>query len=233
MNVNKENNIVELLLKEKIVNDEDRQILDMIVPERLNRLYEVLKERTRYVSILLEAVDDGHNQAAVLRSAEAFGVQNVTVVTGRAPFAPNELVTKSADKWLTIDYQSDISAAISQLKKKGYQIYVSHLSEQAVPLEKLDVSRPTVLVFGNEHSGVSKEAVDMADRTFVIPMKGFVQSLNISVAAALSIKHITDLAKGRAGAEYYLTLEEKQEIFRDWMLKSLNNRLRKIVAQYK
>lgn len=222
--------IVETLLAEGIVMEDDLEVLEMIVPGRLHRLYNVLAERTRYISILLEAVDDGHNQAAVLRSAEAFGVQDITVVTGRAPFQPHELITKSADKWLTIRRQPDIRTAINHLKKKGYQVFASHLSEQAVPLEQLDVNRPTVLIFGNEHSGVSEDAVRYADGTFVIPMKGFVQSLNISVAAALSIKFLTDKARRMAGGKYYLTVEEKREIFREWMLKSLNRRLRTIIG---
>lgn len=219
------------LFEQGIVDEKDREIVEFIIPDRLKRLYDVLNERTRYISILLEAVDDGHNQAAVLRSADAFGIQDITIVTGRAPFAPNDLVTRSADKWLTLHHQPNIETAISDLRQKGYQIYTSQLCDEAVPIEELEVSKPTVLIFGNEHSGVSKKATELADGTFMIPMKGFVQSLNISVAAALAMREVTERAKKAAGEQYYLTMEEKRELFREWMMKSLNKRLRKMIIQ--
>jgi len=219
------------LFEEGIVDEKDRDIVELIIPDRLKRLYNVLNERTRYISVLLEAVDDGHNQAAVLRSQDAFGIQDTTIVTGRAPFSPNELITKSADKWLTIHRKPNIETAIQDLRQKGYQIFASHLSDDAVPVEELDVSKPTVLIFGNEHSGVSNEAIDLADGTFIIPMNGFVQSLNISVAAALSMSEVTKKARQVAGEQYFLTMDEKRELFKEWMIKSLNRRVRKMIEQ--
>lgn len=222
---------VSQLFEEGLVDEKDRDIVEFIIPDRLKRLYDVLNERTRYISVLLEAVDDGHNQAAVLRSQDAFGIQDTMIVTGRAPFSPNELITKSADKWLTIYRKPNIETAIQDLREKGYQIFASHLREDAIPIEQLDVSKPTVLIFGNEHSGVSKEATELADGTFIIPMKGFVQSLNISVAAALSMQEVTKKARKVAGQQYFLTMEEKRELFREWMMKSLNPRIRKMIEQ--
>jgi len=224
---------VSQLFEEGLVDEEDRDIVELILPDRLKRLYDVLNERTRYISVLTEAVDDGHNQAAVLRSADAFGIQDTTVVTGRAAFAPNDLVTRSADKWLTIHHKPTIETAIGDLRQQGYQVFASHLSETAVPIENLDISKPTVLIFGNEHQGVSKEAIDLADGTFIIPMRGFVQSLNISVAAALAMRELTERAKKEVGSAYYLTHEEKKELFRDWMIKSLNKKVRQMILDKK
>lgn len=224
---------VSKLFEEGLVDEEDRDIVELIIPDRLKRLYDVLNERTRYISVLTEAVDDGHNQAAVLRSADAFGIQDTTVVTGRRAFAPNDLVTRSADKWLTIHRKPTIETAIHDLRQKGYQIFASHLSDTAVPIEQLDVSKPTVLIFGNEHEGVSKQAIDLADGTFIIPMRGFVQSLNISVAAALAMREITERAKVVAKDAYYLTHAEKKELFREWMLKSLNKKVREMILEKK
>lgn len=217
---------IEQLQQEGLLTEEMRPVWEMIVPERLKRMYDVLNERTRYITVLTEAVDDPHNQAAVLRSAEAFGLQDVYVVTGEAPFQPNPFVTRNADKWLTIHQKCDIQTAIDELKASGYQVLASFLGEGTISLYEIDVSRPTALLFGNEHSGVSAEAIHLADGTFMIPMRGFVQSFNISVAAALTLYDVTERARRQAGKAYYLPFAEKKALYEKWMWQTLNPRLR-------
>ncbi|MGG3956183.1 RNA methyltransferase [Bhargavaea massiliensis] len=216
-------------IEEGLLTDDNRLLWEMILPSRLKRMYDVLSERTRYITILTEAVDDPHNQAAVLRSAEAFGIQDVHVVTGAAPFEPNKWVTRHADKWLTVHKHSSIEQAIRHLQQNGYQVYASYLGEGTIPLEQINVSKPTVLLFGNEHRGVSEEALALADGKFIIPMNGFVQSFNISVAAAISLYDVTKRAKQEGNGRYYLSLAEKKEIYEHWMKLSLSPRLRKMV----
>lgn len=222
---------IEQLQKEGVLTEETRLIWEMILPERLKRMYDVLQKRTRYITVLTEAVDDPHNQAAVLRTAEAFGVQDVYVVTGKAPFQPNPLVTRHADKWLTLQQKPDIVTTIKGLQAKGYQVYASYLGEGTLRLGDIDVSRPTALLFGNEHSGVSQEAIHAADATFMIPMYGFVQSFNISVAAALALYDVTERARQQAGERYYLSFQEKKELFEKWMWQTLNPRIRERLAK--
>ncbi|WP_369826933.1 TrmH family RNA methyltransferase [Geobacillus sp. 46C-IIa] len=218
---------LEQLQQEGLLTEQTRPAWEMILPKRLKRMYDVLNERTRYITVLMEAVDDPHNQAAVLRTAEAFGVQDVHIVTGKAPFSPNRLVTRYADQWLTLHRKPDIETAIGDLKRQGYQVYASYLGEGAIPLSDLNVSKPTVLLFGNEHSGVSEEALCLADGTFIIPMYGFVQSFNISVAAALALYDVTERARRQAGKRYYLSLEERKALYEQWMWQTLHPRVRK------
>ncbi|AGT33841.1 RNA methyltransferase [Geobacillus genomosp. 3] len=219
------------LQQEGLLTEQTRPVWEMILPKRLKRMYDVLNERTRYITVLIEAVDDPHNQAAVLRTAEAFGVQDVHIVTGRAPFSPNRLVTRYADQWLTLHRKPNIETAIGDLKRQGYQVYASYLGEGTIPLSDIDVSKPTVLLFGNEHSGVSDEALKLADGTFVIPMHGFVQSFNISVAAALALYDVTERARRQVGKQYYLSPEEKKELYKQWMWQTLQPRIRKQLEQ--
>ncbi|KXG08587.1 tRNA (guanosine(18)-2'-O)-methyltransferase [Anoxybacillus sp. P3H1B] len=220
---------IEQLKQEGLLTEENQPIWEMIVPERLKRMYDVLNKRTRHITILTEAVDDPHNQAAVLRSAEAFGLQDIYVVTGQAPFQPNPFVTRNADKWLTVHQKSDISTAIRELQSAGYQVLASYLREGTIALHEMDVSRPTALLFGNEHRGVSEEALHLADGTFMIPMHGFVQSFNISVAAALTLYDVTQRARKQAGEAYYLTLSERKELYEKWMWQTLHPRTRKMM----
>jgi tRNA (guanosine-2'-O-)-methyltransferase len=221
-----EESVKQMLIDTGLLRENEQWIADMILPQRLMRLYQVLSQRTRYISILLEAIDDGHNQAAVLRTADAFGVQNITVVEGDQPFEPNRKVTQGSHKWLTIHKQPDLQTAIRDLTAQGYQICATYLGNDAVPIGEIDLSRPTVLLFGNEHRGISEEAADLAHQKFYIPMVGFVQSFNISVAAALTLQEVTKRARETAGDRYYLTSEEKREVFLDWVIQTLQPRLR-------
>jgi len=220
---------IDQLKDEGLLTEENKIIWEMIVPERLKRMYDVLNKRTRYITVLTEGVDDRHNQSAVLRSAEAFGLQDVHIVTGQTDFRPNKFVTRNADKWLTIHQKPDIRTAIEDLQASGYQVLASYLGEGTIPLQEIDLSKPTALLFGNEHSGISEEALRLADGKFMIPMQGFVQSFNISVAAALTLYDVTERAKRRIKGRYYLTIEEKKIIYEKWMLDTLNPRVRRMI----
>lgn len=218
--------ILQMLFEKGLLQEKERWICEMVQPERLMRFYQVVNQRTRYLSVLLEAVDDGHNQAAVLRTADAFGIQDVYVVAGNKPFEPNKKVTQGADKWLTIREQPDLKSAMANLKSKGYQIYATYLGEGAVPVQEIDLSKPAVLVFGNEHKGISEAAAGLADGKFYIPMYGFVQSFNISVAAALVLQEVTKRARETAKDRYYLSDQEKRELLLQWIMKTLRSRIR-------
>ena len=200
-----------------ILDENDKPFWDLLTWHRLQRMLAVLEQRTAHIVVGMEAVDDGHNQAAILRSADAFGVQEVAVVTGRAPFSPSERVTQGTHKWLTIQKYPDIATAMNALRQRGYRIWASRLDEQAVPLEEVDVSVPGAFFFGNEHEGLSEEAIRHADGTFIIPMVGFAQSLNVSVAAAVTLYHITRRARREVGDAYFLSPEQKRTILRHWL----------------
>ena len=200
-----------------MLSEDDRPYWDLLTLARLQRMLKVLRERTAHIVVGMEAVDDGHNQAAILRSAEVFGVQEVAVVTGKAPFEPSERVTQGAHKWLTIRKYPDIRTAMTALRERGYRIWASRLDETAVPLEEVDLSRPAAFFFGNEHEGLSEEALRFSDASFIIPMVGFAQSLNVSVAAAITLFHTTRRARRELGARYFLSREQQAAVLKRWL----------------
>lgn len=212
--------VIQKLREKGLLLDRYQYIWETILPSRLQRLADVVSKRTRFISVLLEAVDDGHNQSAVLRSAEAFGIQDVTVIKGNQGFQPNRKITQSAHAWLDIRRADELTSTIEQFKQKGYRIVASHLQHSSKRLEDISFAEPTVLLFGNEHRGLSDQALDLADETFIIPMNGFVQSLNIAVAAAITMHYATERAKRDAKDRYFLSKHEQQELFYRWMLKS-------------
>ncbi len=159
-----------------------------LVPERKARIDEVVANRTRSLTVVLEAFCDPQNVNAVLRTCEAFGVQEVHAVEGpMKAWDRNKKISQNADKWLDVRRWRSTAECLAHLRAEAYAIYATHLDARARPLGTLPFAGKVALVFGNEHRGVSRDALALADATYAIPMRGFVQSLNVSVAAAISI----------------------------------------------
>lgn len=188
-------------------------------PERKAKLLEVLSKRQGDLAVVMENVDDPHNISAVMRTCDAVGIQDIYVLTTK--IHPHKKFgiksSSSAEKWLTIHQYTDAQACFAALRKQYTQILTTHLSTDAVGLYEIDFTQPTALVFGNEHDGVSEEFRNMADGNFVIPQMGIIQSLNISVACAVSIY---EAFRQKTVAGHYLRSSlpaEKQEaIKKDW-----------------
>jgi len=160
-----------------------------MTPERTEKLINVLSKRQANLTVVMENVDDPHNVSAVLRTCDAVGIQDVYILTTRIPkhkkFGYKS--SSSALKWLTIHEFDNLEACVKALRKNFSTILTTHLSSDAVQLYDIDFSESVALVFGNEHSGVTEEFRALADGNFIIPQMGIIQSLNISVACAVSI----------------------------------------------
>jgi tRNA (guanosine-2'-O-)-methyltransferase len=167
-------------------------------PRRLVRAEAVLRARRRAVTVVLEDAHDPHNVSAVLRTCEAFGIQDVHLVAEQqTETVLNPKVSIGAHRWLTLHRHAGSAAAIAALRGAGYRLYVSHLDDAATALPDLQPPGRAAYVFGNERSGVTALWVQAADATFVIPTCGFSGSLNLSVAVALTLY---DRLLGRPGA---------------------------------
>jgi tRNA (guanosine-2'-O-)-methyltransferase len=171
-----------------------------LVPERKARIDEVVANRTRTLTVVMEAFCDPQNVNAVLRTCEAFGVQELHVVEGAMkPYDRNKKITQNADKWLEVHRWRSTRECLERLRSEGFAIYATHLGPGAKRLEELKFAGKVALVFGNERRGVSEQAVALADASYTIPMRGFVQSLNVSVAAAISIAKAVERREAERG----------------------------------
>jgi tRNA (guanosine-2'-O-)-methyltransferase len=171
-----------------------------LVPERKARVDEVVAGRTRTLTVVMETFCDPQNVNAVLRTCEAFGVQELHVVEGpMKPYDRNKKISQNADKWLDVRRWASTGECLRHLKAEGFAIYATHLDERARPVGELSFAGKVALVFGNEHRGVSDEALALADATYAIPMRGFVQSLNVSVAAAISLAKAVERREAERG----------------------------------
>jgi tRNA (guanosine-2'-O-)-methyltransferase len=218
------------LVEDCVLSEEDRPFWQLLRPERAALLLGVLGQRTNHITVAVEAIYHGHNQAAVLRTADAFGVQSVTIAEGRNEFEPNLDITQGAHKWLTLHRHRTVQEAVADLHKRGYQVWASRLDPSSVPLDQVDLSHPAAFLFGNERDGLSPEALHLADETFVVPMVGFAQSLNISVAAAVTLFHATHRSRAIMGERYYLTRDQRRQILRHWLRIAGPNSQRMAVA---
>lgn len=151
-------------------------------------MIDVLSRRQPDLTVVLENVHDPHNIGAVLRSCDAVGVLTVHLVyTVEELPKLSRITSASAVKWLDVVAHPSIDACYAALREQGFTIYATHLDAASRELYDLDLTAPVAFVFGNEQRGVTDEALHGADGSFVIPMMGMVQSLNISVACAVSL----------------------------------------------
>jgi tRNA (guanosine-2'-O-)-methyltransferase len=168
-----------------------KHIGPLLTEERRAKIDRVVALRNFDTAVVLESIYDRGNVSAVMRSAEGLGFGNFHVIETQEKFKESARVTQGADKWVEVKKWKQTADCVKSLKAQGYKICVTHLDEKSKPLHDIDFSGKTALVLGNEKDGVSKEMIEAADERIIIPMTGFVQSFNISVAGALSLYHIS------------------------------------------
>ena len=205
-----------------------------LYPARKARIDQVVAHRTRTLAVVMEALCDPQNVNAVLRTCEAFGVQDVHVVEGvMKPYDRNKKVSQNADKWLDVVRWKSAAECLGALKARGFKVYATHLDGQARALRELSFAGRVALVFGNESRGVSKEALELADARYAVPMRGFVRSLNVSVAAAVSIAQAVELREGARGRHGDLGPAEAEALRERFYLLAVKQRARIAKAEQK
>lgn len=194
----------------------------LLTGERLARIRSVIAGRTRNLVAAIENPYDLGNISAVMRSAESFGILEVGLITSPdAKFKAANRVAKGSEKWLDIPVFRSAKEATDNWRGRGLQILCTHL-EKSEDLSDIDFSKPTVVVLGNEKDGVSAEMVSMADGCVRIPMQGFTQSFNLSVAGALVFYHAWRERERQLGASGDLSEVEKVQLYAQYLLRCLD-----------
>ncbi len=184
------------------VNDPKQVIAaigEVLGAERAARIDAAAAGRLGGVVVVLENLHDPHNGGAALRSSEAVGVLEVRITGEKLRYS--DRVTQGCEKWLELHQDRDIDETAASLKARGFLLYAAVPGAQ-LSLEELDPLAPAAFLIGNEHAGLSSRARALADREYRIPLYGFSQSVNLSVAAALTLyTHATRrrAALGRSG----------------------------------
>mmetsp|Transcript_15524 Transcript_15524/g.42071 ORF Transcript_15524/g.42071 Transcript_15524/m.42071 type:complete len:308 (-) Transcript_15524:417-1340(-) len=202
-----------------------REIIELLTPflteKRIQRIEKVVKSRTKNVLPIVEGLYDMGNLAAVCRSADAFGLASVHCIKGNEKYKQSARTSAGADKWLDVRVWDNTAECVEAVKGAGYQLVVTHLTKGSVAIQDIDWTRPTAFVLGNEKMGVSEEAVEAADACAIIEMSGFVESFNISVAAALVMYEARSQRQRKLGYHGDLSPVEAEALKASMMMRTL------------
>jgi len=184
---------------------------NLLSDDRRARILSVISARLSSVTVVLDRLLDPHNTAAILRTSEGLGISKAHIVSHESQDAlAHRRVTQDADKWLDVELHATGAEAAARLKALGYEVWAGHLDAKAVRHTDLSAARPIALLFGNEHEGPSRETLAACTGTFQIPMAGFTQSFNVSVAAGIALAHLT--ARRRAHLDAAGDLPEAERV---------------------
>lgn len=221
----------------------DERLFAMLSDSRAALFAKVLANRTRHITFVLDGVHGAHNLAAIARSCDAWGIQDLHIVEQQKEdrskphdgkeyangdhltvlesfkYKPSvQNVSRNCHKWLSIREYTTAELCIKQLRCEGYRIIVSSLSSDATSIHDMDLSQKCAFVFGNEKYGVTKDMAAQADGFFTVPMMGFVESMNVSVAVGTTAcLTVTKCRNFVTGTKYNLSLEERRELARLWL----------------
>lgn len=157
-----------------------------VTDERLAKITKAATARQHSLHVVLENIHDPHNVSAIFRTCDAVGVPRISLLYTIEEFPKlSKISSASALKWVEKERHKNVDECYSHLRKQGFKIYASKLEPNAVNLYDIDLTEKSAIVLGNESRGVSDEAAEKADEIFYIPMRGMIQSLNVSVANAV------------------------------------------------
>ena len=199
---------------------------DFVTDRRKNLFRNILEDRTRHFTVVLEDIYQQHNASAVIRSCDIFGIQDVHVIENKYKSKVSKNIAKGSQKWLSFhNYKKDTNntlECLNSLKSKGYQIIATTPHNNSCSLHDFDISKKSAFVFGVEKTGVSDLVMNNADKFLRIPMVGFTESLNISVAAAIILENLSHKLRNSA-LDWSLTVEEQQILYTSWIEKTIKN----------
>ncbi len=177
-----------------------RLLEPLVLERRRQRLRGVLEQRLSSVQVVFDAPHDPHNGAAVIRTCEAFGVQFVHVIERRERFLAAPSVARGAEKWIDLRAWKTAGAATDLLREAGFELVGTHPEGELSPADLSAIPR-LALVLGNERDGIAEDLAGACVRRARVPMRGFVESLNVSVTAAILLSHATEGREGDLAPE--------------------------------
>ena len=201
-----------------------------ITEERKERFLQVISARTNHFTVAMEDVFQMHNTSAVVRTCEVFGVQQAHSIEGRFGKRLDAKIAMGAQKWVDVFRYNDTQSCIDALRAQGYQIVATTPHKDAYFLNDFDISKKSAFFFGTEKEGLSEQVLSQADTYLKIPMVGFTESLNISVAVAIVLQQLTDKLR-RSQVAWQLTDEERLSTLINWTKKSIRY-VRDVLKRY-
>lgn len=185
-------------------------------PVRESRIIHAAKERMDWVSVALEPLYHRHNASAILRTCDALGLQDIHLV-GDEHFTPSRGPSKGVARWLDLHAHVTAHEAINAIKAEGRQLWVADFSEDPISPAEVPLATPICVWFGAELVGVAPEVREQADGVVTIPMRGLAQSLNVSVAAAMTLQSLSERARHLHGQKALLSQGRREDLLSFWL----------------
>ena len=213
-----------------------KYLASFLTEKRLEILKNVLSNRTKYVTVVLEDIFQPHNASAVLRTCDCFGVQDVHIIENKNKYSVNPKVAMGSAKWLNLNKytknENNTLETIHKLKSQGYRIVATSPHTNDVNINDFDLTKgKSAFIFGTELTGISDIVKENADEFVKIPMYGFTESFNISVCAALLLNTITDKLRNST-INWKLSENDYESILFEWIKKSIKHP-ESIIKSYK
>ncbi len=204
-----------------------------MTPERFARLKHALLRRQHDLTVLADGVHKDHNVSAIIRTCDAVGVARLHAVSPDGEFRRHHMVAGGSKRWVALDLHAEAAEAYASFRKADMQILAAHSAGDAVDFRDIDFTQPTAIVLGSELIGPSPYAIDNADQAIRIPMYGLVESLNVSVAAAVML---FEAERQRSAAGLYTRPPPDQEKFErtlfEWAHPDIARRCRELERDY-
>ena len=156
-----------------------------VLPRRFRKIKSVLNRRMENLTVLVEGVNKPHNLSAILRTCDAAGVFEANFICKDSEVKTFNSTAQGSQKWVKLRNHNSNKSAIISLKERGFQLFGTSLNQKSADYRELDFTKNTCFVLGAEKWGLSDEIISEVDQSIFIPMNGMVQSLNVSVAAAI------------------------------------------------
>ena len=211
------------LLRKELIS----YLSSFVTEERVELFQTKIKERSRHLTVVLEDVFQSRNISAAMRSADCFGLQDVHIIENKNKFISDKTVSLGAGEWLNIiqhnKAKQNTELCIENLKKQGYQIIATTPHNSDITLNEVDIENNKIaILFGTELTGLSNEALSLADKKMKIEMHGFTESLNISVSAAICCQNLSNKMR-KSDVNWKIKENEADEIMLNWLRNTIKS----------
>jgi tRNA (guanosine-2'-O-)-methyltransferase len=202
------------------------EFYNILTDERIRLFEKIIAQRTNHLTVVLEDIYQEHNASAIVRTCDSFGIQSLHLIESRNVYQVHEGISRGSNQWVTLEHHysegKSSTDIFNEIKSKGYKIAATSPHAIEYDIFNLPIDEPIALIFGAEKKGITAAAIENADYLVRIPMYGFAESLNVSVAAAITLNELRKRLN-QSSIPWPLSNQEKLETLLSWCRKHIKS----------
>lgn len=202
------------------------EFYNILTDERIRLFEKIIAQRTNHLTVVLEDIYQEHNASAIVRTCDSFGIQSLHLIESRNVYQIHEGISRGSNQWVTLEHHysegKSSTDIFNEIKSKGYKIAATSPHAIEYDIFNLPIDEPIALIFGAEKKGITAAAIENADYLVRIPMYGFAESLNVSVAAAITLNELRKRLN-QSSITWQLSNQEKLETLLSWCRKHIKS----------